>query len=274
MRRSALARSAISLLMLAFATMALPSCASVPSKRVQELLVRKGFGKRASGDAQVANYATVRAQIQFFVSPELLADPAFADLVLLAVQPQPVTVDGTIYIPGYGPSYVLGMTGPEIGALVTEQLQAFYKPKIRIRARILAAPRLFWVLGETLAPGFREFIGDLTVAEAVLMSPRSPVANIGKIRLIRADPKNPLVVTINLHEIVVYGYSTYNLNIKENDIIYIPPTFFGQVSRFIERLTYPLTTVLSVLFQYQTLDFHYKVLTGDQEFFFGNRFLY
>ena len=120
----------------------------------------------------------------------------------------------------------------------------------------------------------REFIGDLTVAEAVLMSPRSPVANIGKIRLIRADPKNPLVVTINLREIVVYGYSTYNLNIKENDIIYIPPTFFGQVSRFIERLTYPLTTVLSVLFQYQTLDFHYKVLTGDQEFFFGNRFLY
>ena len=252
----------------------LSSCGSLPSKRLQELLVKQGFGKRAEGDAQVENYATTGAQIRFIVPPILLENPALRDLMTLAAQPQVVGVDGTIYVPGYGSVYVLGLTEKRIAALVTELLQASFAPEIVVEARILSAPKFFYMFGETV-PGARPFVGDLTMLEVFATNPILPLANIGKIRLVRADPRDPFVVTINMRDIVLYGISTYNLNIKENDIIYVPPTFFGSVSRFLEKLIAPVTTLLGAAFTATNLRYQYRVLRGDEDFlFFGGPWLY
>lgn len=254
----------------------LPSCGTIPNRSIQELLVKDGFGKRAQGDAQIQDYATIGAQLQFWISPRILAEPSFAELQVLVSGSQLVAVDGTIYIPGYGAIYVLGLTAERIAAIVEERIQALYDDTpIPVECRILNAPKFFYMFGET-APGAREFVGDLTIMDVFATNPILPLANIGKIRLVRADPEDPLVININVRDMVLYGISTYNLNIKENDIIYVPPTFFGSVSRFIERLTAPLTTLVAATFQASTIRFQYRVLRGDSNAFpfFGQPFLF
>lgn len=248
---------------------------AVESKRVQDLLVRQGFGKRATGDAQAENYATIGSTIQFFPPSSLLTNPAYADLLMLAQQPQTVAVDGTIYIPGYGATQVLGLSESKIAALVSEQLNAFYSSPVQIQARLLSAPKFYYVIGEVFGPSPQAFEGDLTVAEAFLRVQRTNLANIGRVRLIRGDPKNPLIVTINMWDILLYGVTTYNLNIRENDIIYIPPTFVGHLTRLLEKLTAPLATLWQAIFYTQNVRFQYRSLTGDEDaVFFGSPFLF
>ncbi|MCA8972448.1 MAG: hypothetical protein KDC95_21855 [Planctomycetes bacterium] len=252
----------------------LPSCSTIPNKKIEELLVRKGFGKRAEGDAQVEDYATTGSQIQFWIDPILLRQEKYFDLQVLVSGPQAVGVDGQIYIPGYGTTYVLGLTEERIASLISERLSAIFESTIPVEARILDSPKYFYMFGET-TPGARPFVGDLTVLEVFATNPILPLANVGKIRLVRPDPETPLVVSINVRDMVLYGITTYNLNIKENDIIYVPPTFFGSVSRFIERLTSPLTTLVAATFQASSIRYQYRVLTGERDFnFYGNPYLF
>ncbi len=249
-------------------------CGSIPDKRVQELLVRQGFGRRAEGDAQVENYASIGDTIQFYVSPSLLTNPSYADLYLLVAGPQPVAVDGTIFIPNVGPVMVLGLSEKAIGALVSEQLQTLYTAPIEVQARIISGAKFFFMFGEVIAPGIRPFRGDLTILDVFALFPVTKMANLGRIRLIRADPRNPLIVTINLRHIVTEGITTYNLNIRENDIIYVPPTFFGTIARFAEKLLLPLSTIVGALFQGVQLQWQYQFLTGRRPFFFGNPWIF
>jgi len=248
----------------------LTACSSVPSERVQDLLVRHGFGRRAEGDAQVENYASTGDMLRFDVPYELLVSPVYADLGLLVSAPQPVAIDGTIFIPGVGGTYVLGLTEKEIGALVTEQLQAFYNDKISVTCRIISSiGKYFFMFGEVTLKGIQPLRGDFTVLDALSINPWNSLANIGKIRLIRADPKNPLIVTINLRDIAYDGISTYNLQLRENDIIYVPPTFFGSISRFLQKLVEPLAVVVQALFQWAYAEQSVRYLTGQSDFFFG-----
>ena len=251
------------------------SCGSIESKRVQDLLVRQGFGKRAEGDAQAENYALVGSSIQFFVPTPLLQNPSYGDLLLLVQTPQTVSVDGTIYIPGYGSTQVLGLSEKKIGALVREQLQALYSKPIQLDARLLSAPKFYYVIGEVLTISPQAFEGDLTVAEAFLRVPRTNLANIGKVKLIRGDPRNPLVVTVNMWDILLYGNTTYNLNVRENDIIYIPPTLVGQLTRLIEKITAPMAALWQAIFYGQNLRYQWDVITGEQDaFYFGSPYLF
>jgi protein involved in polysaccharide export with SLBB domain len=236
------------------------------SKRVQEILVQQGFGRRAEGDAQVENYASIGDTIQFFPSSGLLLTPGFSDLYLLASVPQVVAVDGSIYVPGLGPLYVLGMTEREVGSFVSDQVGALYTIPIKVDARILAGQKVFFMFGEVAGPGIRPFRGDITILDVFGTYPTTPYANFGKIRLIRADPRNPLIVTINLRHIVTRGISTFNLNIRENDIIYVPATFFGTIARFMEKLLLPISTTVGALFQGAQLRYQYDILRGKNNF--------
>lgn len=251
----------------------LSSCYAVPGDAVQEVLIREGFGRRATGDAQIENYATVGATIQFIpASTSILTDVTFQDLALLVSAPQVVAIDGTIYLPNVGPVLVLGLTEKEIGQLITEQLGPFYQNPPRIDARITADTKFFFVFGEIngidAVPLRLPLLGDITIVDVFSQVLRSPYSNMGKIRLIRADPRNPLVVSINFHDIAVHGISTYNIRIRENDIIYVPPTFIGMISRFVEKLLQPLNAIVRGLFEASSLRYQYDVLLGDESYFY------
>ena len=248
---------------------AMSACVPVEEKRIRELLNEKGFGTRAQGVATYENYIGGGDRIVFLVDPTLLVQPGYEQLALLT-QPQLVGIDGTIHIPYVGNVPVLGLTEREVESLVQEQLQGLFTQPITLTARIALSDKAFYSFGETVRNGripMRK--GDLTFLEAVATVKWTPLANLGRARLIRPDAQNPLVVEINLRELILTGNTTYNVLLQDNDIIYLPPTLIGVITRFIEKLLQPLNVIVNGLFGLARARTSIEVLTNDQ--FLGQR---
>src|SRR5262249_50622284 len=104
------------------------------------------------------------------------------------------------------------------------------------------------VVGEVDKPGKQDFRGDLTVFEAVQDAhPKDDTANLGRVQLIRGDPVDPMIITINFHDFIDYGDTTYNVIVHENDIIYVPPTLFGTIGNFVAKIFYPVKVIVQPL---------------------------
>jgi hypothetical protein len=79
------------------------------------------------------------------------------------------------------------------------------------------------VLGDVAAPGPQSLDGDMTIFEAVTRAqPHKNSANLGRVRLIRADPRDPCEFLVDLRHIIETGDSTLNLHIQDRDVIIVP----------------------------------------------------
>lgn len=255
-------------LLCALALGCLASCGTYEDKRIRELLQEKGFGSRASGDATVENYVGGRDMIQFLVPPEALAT-APARLNELTV-PQPVALDGTIFVPYVGPVSILGKTEAEAAALVNQQLRtAGIVVQLDIQARIMApSQKYFYAFGEVPEKGPKLMEPDLTFFDAMNRVGWTPLANIGRVYLIRPDAQHPLTVDINLREMIASGLMASNIAIRERDIIYVPPTFLGMVARLLQRLLEPLNVAVQAAFGLASARTSYDVLRGESNGFY------
>jgi hypothetical protein len=255
-------------------TGSLLGCGTVESKRIEQLLNQKGFGGRVSGDAQIENYVASGDAVQIIVPQGVLAQPGAEGLAILGA-PQVVAIDGTIFVPFIGAMPVLGLTERELGTLISDQVQGIYNFgfPVNIKARIVNNAKAFFVIGEFAgalgAPKRRPLPGDYTVLHVVMDNPTTPLGNMGRIKLIRPDPKNPLVVTINIREMMTTGDTTWNLAVKENDIIYAPPTVLGAIARFLERLLLPAQIVVNALFQGLFIRDSYRAVVDDEPYYGG-----
>ena len=246
------------------------ACTSVEDKRIRQLLNEKGFGTRAQGNATLENYVTGGDAVQFLIDPAMVQIAGAEQLALLTTT-QSVALDGTIYIPYVGPVWVLGMTETDLSELVSSTLQPFFTFNVRVVARILPSltagefgGKAFYMFGEAGRKGRVPLLKtDLTVLEALGTYGVTNLANIGRVHLIRPDAQNPLDVVINYREIVLTGNTTYNLLIQDNDIIYVPPTFFGVLARFLQRLLEPLGVAVQALFGVSSVRSSYEyAVTG------------
>ncbi len=234
-------RVSLALVLAVLLAPSLTSCATTTSsdKRILQYLNQEGFGKRYTGNSQDQNYVTIGDGIQFEDSynPEVRGT-------------ETVDVDGTIRIPEAGSVFVAGMTRAELESFLTQRLSPYYVQtdvKVDIRA---GGTRAYYVMGEVSSPGRKKFRGDVTVFEAVLEAiPNKHSANLGRVKLIRADPRNPLVIPIDVADMWQNGDSTYNVNVQEYDIIYVPPTFLQQLADIVSAIIIPVVTPLRTIFQ-------------------------
>ena len=243
------------------ATMA--SCGSYEDKRIRELLHEKGFGSRANGDATRENYIGGLDAVQFLLPPEALAQPGAPRLIELTVA-QPIAVDGTVFVPYIGPVYALGKTESELAALVRAQLRTVFTFEIDLQVRIVASRKVYYAIGEVRAKGARPIVADLTLIDAMFERGWTPLANLGRVYLIRPDAEHPLVVDVNLREMLVTGYTAANIQIRERDILYVPPTFLGIVARLFERLLQPVSLAVRTMLNAAQFNLAYDVLTGER----------
>lgn len=254
------------LVLLFFALLA--SCSNYEEKRIRELLNEKGFGSRAEGRATMENYVAGGDGIVFLVDPTVLTSPGAERLVLLS-QVQSVGLDGTILVPYVGPVMVLGLTERELKRLVESSLDAFFNLDIRVEARIVDFGKAFYAFGEVGMKGrVRYPKADLTLLEAITMIMPTPLANMGRVRLIKPDAENPLVVVVNVREMIMTGNTRFNLPVEENDFIYIPPTWIGGFSRFIEKLLQPIGVAVQSLFGLAMIKTSYDLLRGEDNGYF------
>lgn len=216
-------------------------CASyVPDKRVLQYLNTQGFGKRYFGNAQEENYVSLGDSVQF-------VDTYNEELRGQGV----VDIDGTIQIPEVGSVFVAGMTRSELEAYLTQKLSPYY---VETDIKVVVDTRqsqVYFVVGQVATPGARPFRGDLTVFEAVLEArPNDYSSNLSRVKVIRADPRDPLIIPVDVDDIWKSGDSTgAGVNVQEFDIIFVPPTFLQQVADFVSGLVVPLTSVVRSVFQ-------------------------
>ncbi|MFO1052099.1 MAG: polysaccharide biosynthesis/export family protein [Planctomycetota bacterium] len=244
----------------------LGSCGGVESDRLRQYLNERGFGTRADGSARAENFVAGADEVQFIVDPEIYRRPLHEMLFLLQTR-QPVSIDGTIYVPYVGQVYALGKTEAQLAAEVSLALEGVFKDYIHLDARIFSTGKGFYVYGEV--EGASRWVpmphGDLTVLEAIARTRITDLANLGRVRWIKPDARYPLVTVINVREILETGNTTFNVPIDHNDIIYIPPTFFGHIARFMEKLVQPIGAVTRAAFGLAGFRSTYDYLVYDKQ---------
>lgn len=248
----------------------LAGCGSFEEKRIRELTHEKGFGSRAQGDATYEDYVGGLDAVQFLINPADVREPSMERLVELT-QVQPIGIDGTIFLPYIGATYVLGMTELQLAAHVESQLRLRYETVPRLQARIVRSNKVFYAVGEVLdAKGVVRLEPDTTLMDAMFRVKWTNLANLGRVYLIRPDAENPLVIDINFREMVTSGYMSRNFRIRERDIIYVPPTFLGMLARLLQRLLEPVGLAVQTMFGAAQIRQSYDILTGDlnNPFFF------
>ena len=230
---------------------------TAPDKRVLQYLNTDGFGKRYSGNAEEENYVTLGDTVVFGDSfhPELSGNAR-------------VDIDGTIIIPEAGPVHVAGLTRSEIEGLLTQKLSPYYEQN-DIQVQVAALGKFFYIVGESARQGPQPFRGDLTILEAVLVAaPIEHTANLSRVQLIRPDPRDPFILSVDISDMLRTGDSTYNVHVQESDIIYIPPTILKKLADFLSALVVPFSSAFSSIIQ--SLLF-YNVIKNGTFFGGGNR---
>jgi protein involved in polysaccharide export with SLBB domain len=248
----------------------LAGCGSFEEKRIRELTHEKGFGSRAQGDATYEDYVGGLDAVQFLINPADVREPSMERLVELT-QVQPIGIDGTIFLPYIGATYVLGMTELQLAAHVESQLRLRYETVPRLQARIVRSNKVFYAVGEVLdAKGVVRLEPDTTLMDAMFRVKWTNLANLGRVYLIRPDAENPLVIDINFREMVTSGYMSRNFRIRERDILYVPPTFLGMLARLLQRLLEPVGLAVQTMLGAAQIRQSYDILTGDlnNPFFF------
>ena len=130
-----------------------------------------------------------------------------------------VGVDGTIAVPPVGAVAVAGLTRAEVEALLTQRISPYFERndvKVTIEA---STEGVYFVLSEVPDPGLRPFEGDLTLFEAVVRElPDDFSGDLGRVKLIRADPRDPSVLTASVSE-MIQSCCTFSVLIEERDVI-------------------------------------------------------
>ncbi|QDU67426.1 polysaccharide biosynthesis/export family protein [Engelhardtia mirabilis] len=222
------------LLLLLLAALFASGCAATPDKRILQYLNTHGFGSRYTGNAEEENYVSLGDS--FVWTDEY--DPTLSGTGR-------VDIDGTIVLPQVGAVAVAGMTRSEIEAFLTQKLARFY-PRVDIKiASFTVKGKVFFIFGEVGSEGARPFPGNLTVFEAVMAAkPVQYRSNLGRVRLVRGDPRDPIIMTVNIRDIM-NGDTTFNVLVQERDIIIVPPTILSQIGNFLAALVQPFTSVLT-----------------------------
>jgi len=214
------------------------ACSTQPDKRILQLLNTSGFGKSYTGNAEEENYITI--------GDTLVVTDTYQPTELGANER--VGIDGTVLLPVVGAVNVAGMTRTEIEAFLMDKYSPYYD-LLDIKVRIVSTSgKYYFIFGEVQGEGRQILPGDLTIWEAVMAAvPDDETANLGRVRLIRADPRDPLIVHVDIGDLIEHGDSTYNIKVHELDIIYVPPTMLAQVGYFINTLLFPVKMVLGGL---------------------------
>jgi protein involved in polysaccharide export with SLBB domain len=229
-------RSIRPLVCLALFVVSACSMPSSPDKRTLQYLNRHGFGNRYVGNAEEENYVSIGDTIAIVdvIHPEDL------------VSSQKVDIDGTVLLPELGVIHVAGYTRSDLRSVLTERYSSFYS-ETDIQVQIAAQGKKYFIFGEVRAEGEKKFPGDLTIFEAVWDAvPHPQAANLGRVRLIRPDPVDPLIITVNVND-MFDGDSTFNVLVQERDIIYVPPTMLASFAYFIGDLLFPVTEIIREL---------------------------
>jgi protein involved in polysaccharide export with SLBB domain len=227
-------RAALSLLAIACL---LPACVTTDDARVQQLLNQRGFGARYVGDTNTQYYLGIGDQ--FTVTDD--QHPEFNDI--FRVRP-----DGVIDAKNIGEIFVAGLSIPDAEETLTRRYREFNTTAQIDVTLVASVSKWYYVSGEVTVPGRKPFEGDTSLFKAVFDAVPTLLSDDDGITLIRADPYHPLVVVFDYDDMLEGGWSLANAEVRENDIIFVPPNTFGYITNFMIQLFSPIAVISQAVF--------------------------
>lgn len=125
---------------------------------------------------------------------------------------------------------------------VTEFITTFLeeKPEISILVKRFGSRKVI-VLGDVKKPGIYDIVGDARLLNAIAYAEGfTDTAVKDNIFLIRGDiESNPTIIKVNVWDIIKRGNYGLNIPLQNQDIIYAPRSFVGNISAFMTTI-YPI----------------------------------
>jgi protein involved in polysaccharide export with SLBB domain len=139
-----------------------------------------------------------------------------------------VNKNGQVLIPDVGPVYVAGLTFSRAEEKIKNRLISIYADMggssphtfAQINLGQLNAIKVNLV-GEVTAPGTYSLPATATVFNALYLS--GGPNEIGSFRNINIIRNNKTIKTIDIYDFLINGDPSANINLKDNDVIFVPP---------------------------------------------------
>jgi polysaccharide export outer membrane protein len=217
-------------------------CTSVEySRDVERIENQSGFGHLYTGDSNTEYWIGIGdgIKVQSFDNSELSFN-------------QIVGPDGKITLPLIGDVKVAGLTVSECRERLTDLLLEYYREVDLFVTVPFKNSKKIYIVGQVRRGGVARFEGDMTVMDLLARYPPGQSADTESIWLIRGDPRSPQRYRVNLEEIQELGVTTTNYVLREDDIIYVPPTSWGAVGLWLDDALYPvrvITNTFGLLFR-------------------------
>jgi len=174
------------------------------------------------------------------------------DVIQITVRDNPdlttdaiIRPDGYITFPLLGDVYVEGRTPEGISEVLDTELANYIKDVETTVTVVGFNSKKVFVFGEVRSPGPQPFTGDVTLVEAIASAGSITIRSAPRgVRLVRGDLESPKIFKVNLKKITMAGNANFNLQLKENDIVYVPSNVFAKVGYAIDNVLYPFRSLL------------------------------
>lgn len=185
--------------------------------------------------------------------------------------PHIIRSDGKITVPLVNDVTAAGLTTNQL-AKKLESLVAIYvkDPKVTVSVGAVVSKSFFIAAQDPSRGGLQmrkvPYAGDIVLLDVMASLPMTALHDTQHVKVIRGDPRNPVVYTINAERIIFHGETGGNLQIRPDDIILVPPTFLGHLSMWINAISMPFQGLFRVTTTAMMLDSQVRFLSGDTRF--------
>ncbi|MFH2001674.1 MAG: polysaccharide biosynthesis/export family protein [Planctomycetota bacterium] len=229
---------------LGFIVLGLVGCKVTDDARVLQLLNERGFGRKASGNCNETFYFGIGDSMKMMdkFNPELKG--LFT-----------IGMDGTVDFPQIGETYVAGFTSKEIASMLNMRFGHYYKYVAVTVAPAKVTSKRYFVHLDTDKSYMKPFQGGQTLYDILMTIHYNSIdVDLSNIKVIRADPVHPLVIYCDMDAMIHDGDSRDNILIKEDDIIFMTPSFIGYFKQVVKTLVSPLQPLVTLVTSVNRID--------------------
>jgi polysaccharide export outer membrane protein len=153
--------------------------------------------------------------------------------------------DGRIFYPFVGEVQAAGMSVVRLRDKLTEGLSPYVMdPQVSVAVTALRSEKVF-ILGEVERPGIFALESGMSVLEAISGAGGfTKDAKWSNVLLIRNGLERPQLASLDLKKTLKQGDLSQNVTLASGDILYVPPVFIADVSRFARHLEFILRPIL------------------------------
>jgi protein involved in polysaccharide export with SLBB domain len=145
--------------------------------------------------------------------------------------------DGQVHLPLVGSLQVVGRTIEELKDELTRRYaEEVVNPEITVSVSQFAGMRIY-VGGEVTQPGMKDYRGELTMVQAIIMAGGFlTTASLSSVVLIRQGPnKEPVGTLVDVKEILSKAKFDRDVRLEPGDILFVPRKGIANVNLFVEQ---------------------------------------